>query len=465
MPELDILDKIFLLAEPHFNQIFYLKSANYKEGFSGDLSILAFDIEEKTICDTKEELDNFVENLKQSEVNEFENACFCIIGYEASGIFTSNVILQKLMLQEQYINSNTFKVKNQILIYKFKQVIVYNRVEGKIIYQKKELDTICNPLKNNISQSMLRHSFGLDAMDSNIDDEYYIKSVDSIIKQIVAGDYLQTNFTRKYFKSIALNKILNPAAAFLKLASLSGSFYASYAKDINSNALKANTLKANSHKINDTYNDNSFIIISSSPERLVKKNGNRIVSNPIKGSVKINDFNLNDDLIKTLLNQKNKAENLMITDMLRNEFSQLSVPGEVKTELFKIDKYRHIAHLSSQIEAFVPKDIKLSYILQAVFPPASMTGAPKLAAIKAATNLEPAPRGFYSGCLGYFTKHKSSLNLDLCVLIRLITIEIMGSNTMISTQAGGGITHLSTPQDELFELKAKLQIVNKVLFS
>ena len=167
-------------------------------------------------------------------------------------------------------------------------------------------------------------------------DDYYLSSIEKIINKIKNGDLLQVNFTRKYFSSGFVD---NLDILFLKLILKSKSFYSAFFKD------------------------EDFTLISSSPERLFCKNNNTVTSNPIKGSVKISESSTKKKIEEELLNVKNRAENLMITDLIRNELSMISKAGDVKAELFKMDFYPHIAHLSSQVSCLTNDEIKPSQIL------------------------------------------------------------------------------------------------------
>jgi anthranilate/para-aminobenzoate synthase component I len=424
------MDTLFSWAHLNYKNVIYLKSGFFKSGFSGKYSILAFDIEEKKECKYTNEIDKWIYQNQGSK--RFENLTFCLMPYESADVFTSSALYQN-----HYYNSNTVKVQNQILLYTFKQVIVYDNELHKIIYQKQPIAKISNLNKNNCTLNV-----NIEDFSSNMTDYYYLSSIEKIINKIKNGDLLQVNFTRKYFSSGFVD---NLDILFLKLILKSKSFYSAFFKD------------------------EDFTLISSSPERLFCKNNNTVTSNPIKGSVKISESSTKKKIEEELLNVKNRAENLMITDLIRNELSMISKAGDVKAELFKMDFYPHIAHLSSQVSCLVNDEMKPSQILKAIFPPGSMTGAPKIAAIKVALELEASPRGFYSGSIGYFDSFKNGysnvLNADFSVTIRSIIFRQLADKNYykIETQAGGGITHLSNPLLELEELKAKLSMIFDVL--
>ena len=178
----------------------------------------------------------------------------------------------------------------------------------------------------------------------------------------------------------------------------------------------------------------------------MQKTGNIIQTNPIKGSTK-NIVNANSEL----LNAKNKAENIMITDLMRNDFYKICKQNSLENNIFNIDKYKNIAHLSSSIKGQLHENVDINDILTATLPIGSMTGAPKQMAVSISNNLENYQRGIYSGFIGYFSKD----SFDLSVAIRCLLL----SKHKYEIQAGGAITSLSTPQDELEELKTKIEFI------
>ncbi|MDI1471879.1 MAG: anthranilate synthase component I family protein [Thermodesulfovibrio sp.] len=184
-----------------------------------------------------------------------------------------------------------------------------------------------------------------------------------------------------------------------------------------------------------------FYIISGSMELFLEKKGFILKSKPIKGTSK----NLN--FLK--LSEKDRAENLMITDMMRNDIGKIAQIGSVKvTELFKIKKYRTLYQMYSTVEGFSEKSI--IDIIKATFPPASVTGAPKRKAVEMIDNLEPHARGYYCGCAGIV---ENETDFTLSVLIR----TAVGKENHLSYYAGCGIVWDSNPEQELSELYLKVK--------
>lgn len=191
---------------------------------------------------------------------------------------------------------------------------------------------------------------------------------------------------------------------------------------------------------------NYFFIISGSMELFLGKINNTIISKPIKGTSTSFQF-----LEKS---EKDKAENLMITDMMRNDIGRVAKIGTVKvTELFKITKYKTLYQMHSTVEGKTDKS--LIDIIKATFPPASVTGAPKRKAVQMIDILEPHARGYYCGCAGLI---KNNNDFILSVLIR----TVIGQRNNISYYAGCGIVLDSDPQKELEELYLKIKAFNTI---
>ena len=184
-----------------------------------------------------------------------------------------------------------------------------------------------------------------------------------------------------------------------------------------------------------------LFIISGSMELFLKKKGKRIESRPIKGT-----GGRAEDI---LASQKERAENLMITDMMRNDLGKVAEPGTVRVEeLFALSSYRTLSHMHSTVSART--DRSFSEILGATFPPASVTGAPKYRAVQIIDSLEPHPRGYYCGTAGLLFP---TGDFTLSVLIR----TAFGGEGKVSYFSGCGIVWDSVPEKEYEELKLKVR--------
>ena len=196
-------------------------------------------------------------------------------------------------------------------------------------------------------------------------------------------------------------------------------------------------------------------ILSGSPERFIRKQHQTIISQPIKGTRPRGETPEKDKTLKQKLanSAKDKSENVMIADLVRNDLSKIASPGSVKAdELFTIYSFPTVHQMISTISAQVKDETSFTDILRATFPMGSMTGAPKISAMKLIEQFENFKRGPYSGALGYLD---SNGNFDFNVLIRSIFHN--ANNNVIATFAGGAITAESDPEEEYAEcmLKAK----------
>ncbi|WP_420591060.1 anthranilate synthase component I family protein [Bacterioplanoides sp.] len=197
-------------------------------------------------------------------------------------------------------------------------------------------------------------------------------------------------------------------------------------------------------------------LFSVSPERFIRIDGDRIETKPIKGTLPRGATSEQDQQLKQQLadSNKNKAENLMIVDLLRNDLSRSAEPHSVKVEkLFELESHANVHHLVSTISAKKRADKSHLDVILDAFPGGSITGAPKKRAMEVIEELEIKPRGLYCGSLGYFDDAGHS---DFNILIRSIVATKEGAECW----GGGGITVDSTADDEYQEIMNK---VGKIL--
>lgn len=198
-------------------------------------------------------------------------------------------------------------------------------------------------------------------------------------------------------------------------------------------------------------------ICSASPERFLSKSGQKVRSQPIKGTISRSE---KDDAqkIEALSNsEKERAENLMIVDLVRNDLSKVAEKGSVKvSNLFEIQSFKTVHQMVSSIEGEAKKGISTVEILKACFPMGSMTGAPKVSAMKAIEKLEDYKRGIYSGAIGYFTPND---DFDFSVVIRTAMVQ----NGQLVYPVGGAITSDSIPEQEWEETLIKARALTKLI--
>ncbi len=194
-----------------------------------------------------------------------------------------------------------------------------------------------------------------------------------------------------------------------------------------------------------------YSIVGSSPEALVRVTGRRVSMHPIAGSRPRGDspeadVELADEL---LADQKERAEHLMLVDLARNDLQKVSVPGSVEvTEFMQVERFSHIMHLVSSVEAELNQTANSVDVFRATFPAGTLSGAPKPRALEIIDELEPAQRGVYGGVVGYFD---FAGDADLAIAIR--TATIVGG--LARVQAGAGLVADSDPQAEHEESQHK----------
>jgi para-aminobenzoate synthetase/4-amino-4-deoxychorismate lyase len=198
-------------------------------------------------------------------------------------------------------------------------------------------------------------------------------------------------------------------------------------------------------------------ILSVSPELFFARRGNRLMTRPMKGTAARGRWVEEDDARRRWLQQsvKNRAENLMIVDLLRNDVGRIASTGSVKVdELFRIDAYPTVLQMTSTVSADLRPGTTLTDIFRALFPCGSVTGAPKISTMGIIADLEPDPRGVYCGAIGYVAPGGDAV---FNVAIRTVTVDVKSETAEYGT--GGGITWDSEAVDEFREASTKAAIL------
>jgi anthranilate synthase component 1 len=202
-------------------------------------------------------------------------------------------------------------------------------------------------------------------------------------------------------------------------------------------------------------------LLGSSPEMLVRLEGTRLTTRPLAGTRPRSSDVEEDEKLKLdmLLDEKERAEHLMLVDLHRNDMGRVSRIGSVKvTELMGVEKYSHVQHIVSNVESEIRDDCDGFDALRACFPAGTVTGAPKIRAMQIISELEKYPRGPYAGAVGYFD---FTGNIDFAIAIRSIVI----SGNKASIQAGAGIVADSVPEREYQETEHKMGAMLRALHS
>ena len=270
------------------------------------------------------------------------------------------------------------------------------------------------------------------AVRPRISRNAYFDKVSQMLKHIQRGDIYEANFCMEFFAEDAQ---IDPMDTFLRLNAISRPPFAAFLKN---------------HK---------HFAMSASPERYLRKQGNKVISQPIKGTARRSDDPAEDVRIRSELvsSEKERSENIMIVDLVRNDLSRTAEKGSVNVEeLCGVYSFMQVHHLISTVVS--RSDAAPEDILKNTFPMGSMTGAPKISAMQIIEKLEETKRGLYSGAIGYFTPDG---DFDFNVVIRSILYN--QQRNYVSLSVGSAITSLSDPAHEYEECLLKASAMRKVL--
>ena len=271
-------------------------------------------------------------------------------------------------------------------------------------------------------------------IQKRISKENYLKKTEKMLAHIHRGDIYEANFCMEFF---AEDASIEPVEIYQKLNEISASPFAVYFKK------------------------NQHYLLSASPERYLKKEDEKVISQPIKGTAKRNlNIELDEQSKMDLQNNpKERSENIMIVDLVRNDLSHTATKGSVEVEeLCEIYTFKQVHQMISTIVSNVEHTTSPIEILRTTFPMGSMTGAPKISAMQIIEELEETKRGLYSGAVGYFTP---TGNFDFNVVIRSILYN--SENKYLSFSVGSAITSEAIPENEYEECLLKAKAMFEVL--
>jgi para-aminobenzoate synthetase component I len=261
----------------------------------------------------------------------------------------------------------------------------------------------------------------------NISKEVYIEKIRQLQRHIKRGDCYEINFCKKF---IGTNVLINPIDVYEKLITTSPAPFGSL------------------YKLNENY------CICASPERFLKKTNSQLISQPIKGTTKRDPNEIQDQSNKDhlLQSQKEKSENVMVVDLVRNDMSMFCEKGSVHVkELFGVYSFPQVHQMISTIEGKLPIEFPFTKAIEACYPMGSMTGAPKQRVMELIDQYEEQPRGLFSGSIGYISPEN---NFDFNVVIRSIFYDAVKKE--VSFFAGSGITFYSDATAEYEECLMKV---------
>jgi para-aminobenzoate synthetase component I len=270
-------------------------------------------------------------------------------------------------------------------------------------------------------------------LSARISQKKYVETFEKILQHIQRGDVYELNYCQEFYAETTIDAEF----IFKKLCEISPTPFSCY------------------YKLQDHY------LLCASPERFLKKQGNKIISQPIKGTIQRGKNEAEDLLLKSKLqhDEKERSENVMIVDLVRNDLSRIAERGSVKVdELFGIYSFSQVHQMISTVSCHTGKDVHPVDIIKACFPMGSMTGAPKIKAMELIEKYEATKRGLFSGTVGYFSPEG---NFDFNVVIRSILYNAM--NHYLSVMVGGAVTAKANAEDEYNECLLKASAMIKVL--
>ena len=298
-----------------------------------------------------------------------------------------------------------------------------------------DFEAICTQeIKQKNTTSTRLENGGNIVIKPRIQKQDYLFKVGEILEHIHKGDIYEANFCQEFY---AENTRINPLDIYEDLNTISEAPFATFLK------------------IDSQY------LLCASPERYLKKEGAKIISQPIKGTAKRLVDLQEDQKTATALSKdiKERSENIMIVDLVRNDLSKSAKKGSVRVEeLCKVSSFKQVHQMISTVVSELKDDVHLIDVIKDTFPMGSMTGAPKISAMKIIETLEETKRGLYSGTVGYFTPMG---NFDFNVVIRSILYD--SEKKYLSFSVGSAITAKSTPEKEYEECLLKAKAMQFVL--
>ena len=403
-----------------FNICCFLDNCNSQDNYHTQEIILAVEVlsEFKIISNSanwKNELNSFIET--------HSSYYFGHIAYNFKSIITNEPIV------EDYNFPLLYFFQPKILINYKKGILEINSidVEPNIVFESiKQFSTSSTDKKNIGNQLKIK---------AKQTKEQYIQAINALKHEIATGNCYELNYCTEFCIE---NVPIHPVEVYLQLTNISPTPFASF------------------YKYNNDY------VLSASPERFIKKIGAKIISQPIKGTIKTDNTNQLQDkiLIETLKHsKKDKAENVMVVDLVRNDLSKVCNPGTVKVEeLFGIYSFKQVHQMISTVIGDLNTNSTFADIIEASFPMGSMTGAPKHKVMQLIEQYETMKRGIYSGCIGYINDVG---DFDFNVVIRSIFYNKQTKE--LSYKVGSGITHYSNANDEYEECLLKAKAIEQVL--
>ncbi len=359
------------------------------------------------------------------------------------GVILENKI-EKLTKKDLGIPDCFFGFYNTVVVIDHLKKLLYlfalGFPETKYHLAKALADTNFKKVYNLISKVNFSHSKNkenkpknsIPNLESNFSKENYLSAIKKAKEYIKAGDIYQVNLSQRFQTRTNLTGL----EIYQRLRQISPSYFSAY------------------------FDTGDFQVLSSSPERFLKLEGNTVITRPMKGTRprdkdKIKDRNLRQELLKSA---KDQAELTMIVDLERNDLGRVCNYDSVQvTRLRELEQYSTVFQTTATVCGRLHKDKDRIDLLRACFPGGSITGCPKIRAMEIIEELEPTRRAIYTGCLGYLS---FSGDMDFNILIR----TILKKENQLYFGVGGGIVTDSKPEDEyeetLVKARAMVEAIN-----
>ncbi len=401
-----------------FREMVFLDSNNYHQKQSSFDCVLAVD----AFTSVKTDFHNAFEDLKQYQ-QQTKDWLFGYLSYDVKN-------------DVEDLHSNNFDGLHfpDLFFFQPKKLFLLKGNQLEVRYLQLCVDEIESDLidiENNCQLSIVNYQLSI---QQRISKESYIAKVNQLLEHIHRGDIYEANFCMEFY---AENAIIESVKIYQKLNAISKPPFAIFFKN------------------NEQY------LLCASPERYLRKEGNKVISQPIKGTAKRFSDLVLDENSKTELetNPKERSENIMIVDLVRNDLSHTAIKGSVEVEeLCGIYTFEQVHQMISTVVSTVETTTSPIEILRTTFPMGSMTGAPKISAMKIIEELEETKRGLYSGAVGYFSPEN---DFDFNVVIRSILYN--AATNYVSFSVGSAITSQSNPEQEYEECLLKAKAMFEVL--
>ncbi|HET8885527.1 MAG TPA: anthranilate synthase component I family protein [Salinimicrobium sp.] len=421
----DFKKKLFHWAK-QFDEIVWLDSNKYDHKYSDYDAVLAVE----AFTAIKTDYVSAFEKLKEYQ----QQTADWIFGYLSYDLKNDT---------ENLISANSDRLHfPDLYFFQPKKIFLLKGNVLEVHYLKMVDDEIDTDLDAIMNSELLHNSnptVELPRIQSKISKEAYFSKVEKMLAHIQHGDIYEANFCMEFFIE---NARIDPFKIFQDLNSISKPPFAAFLKLEN------------------------YFALSASPERYIKKSEEKIISQPIKGTAKRSKNPEEDNSLATNLatDEKERSENIMIVDLVRNDLSKTATKASVEVEeLCRVYTFEQVHQLISTVVSKVEKTTSPVDILKSTFPMGSMTGAPKVSAMQIIEELEETKRSLYSGAIGYFKPPENGITADFDFNVVIRSILYNSENKYLSFSVGGAITAKSVPENEYEECLLKSEAMRNVL--